>query len=911
MLGITFNVMGLRILFWNADGVHNKQSELENLVSDLNIDIIALNETRLTGRLVLQIPGFSCYRADRRSDGAGQGVAIMARADIDHSPIDIPLIYNLEAVGIRLQLANGNISLYSVYQSPNLPLFTMLNDIKALMNTGARVLVMGDLNAKHPYWSPGSANHRGNLVYELMLHDEVIVHAPSDPTLVHYRSEHDPSTPDLLLTQNVHTIQEIKTIHALSSNHLPVLVRLTTQLRRQPITKLNYAKANWDRFRSIINSSITLNNSTLKSAYEVDTTISHLQDTIIAARDSTVPVSTLKPWESSLPRNIKRKIKHKNQLRRYSAKETDSTFRETLKLEIKKYQYEINAALKLHGDEVWNRKLRKVDNPGTDLWRIARGLRSNSLFTIPPLKANDGTKASTDKDKSELLANSFSENMLLTSNWDSDEKQTVDTSINQLDISPLDKPLLVRPLEIKKCIDKLKSSKAPGPDKISNHLIKNLPQKAVVLLTKVFNACLMINYFPTVWKAAKVIAIHKPGKDPTDPSGYRPISLLPCLGKLFEKIIHHRLHRAADAEIIDEQFGFREAHSTTQQLARVAEAVSHGLNIHESTGMFLLDIEKAFDTVWHKALLHKLIKLGVPLSLTNLIRSYLSCRSFTVHIGNSSSRPKLVLAGVPQGSILGPQLFILYINDIPIQTRTTLACFADDTASLTSSKDTDLVISRLQLSLDLLSSYFQKWKLKINASKTEAIMFTRHRSLPPRTLKIDGYAIPWSRSVKYLGTVLDTKLNWSQNTQKLRLKGIKAMNALSPILNRKSCLSSSTKLSIYRTLVRPCITYACPVWSSTCTTNINKLQVIQNKALKFSYNTPICTNLSKLHVNIKFPILKDFIFKISKKFYLHSISKNKNKLINNICKTRKKNLQFIDSYNRYKLPHHLFLECNE
>lgn len=190
-------------------------------------------------------------------------------------------------------------------------------------------------------------------------------------------------------------------------------------------------------------------------------------------------------------------------------------------------------------------------------------------------------------------------------------------------------------------------------------------------------------------------------------------------------------------------------------------------------------------------------------------------------------------------------------------------------------------------------------------------MFSKSRSLPSRSLKVEGYEIPWSHSVKYLGIMLDRKLNWSVNTLSLRLKGIKALNVLYPILNRRACLSSKTKLNIYRTLVRPCITYACPVWSSTCPTNIKMLQVVQNKALKYAFNTYFRTNLQKLHIQIKFPTIYEYIFKLSKKFYLLKNQHSKNKYINNIGKTRKKNLPFIDKYNRYKLPHHLFLECDD
>lgn len=358
--------------------------------------------------------------------------------------------------------------------------------------------------------------------------------------------------------------------------------------------------------------------------------------------------------------------------------------------------------------------------------------------------------------------------------------------------------------------------------------------------------------------------------------------------------------------IINEQFGFRAAHSTVQQLARVSEYISHHLNLGQSTGMFLLDIEKAFDTVWHEGLLHKLINLNISLNLVKIIESYLTDRSFFVCIGDCASSSQMIPAGVPQGSILGPFLFLLYLNDIPIQPKTSLACFADDTASYTSSNDIDLIIGRLQLSIDRLHSYFSKWRLKLNEAKTEAILFTRQRKLPKRTLTIAGHNIPWSSSVRYLGITMDSKLNWSKHISNLRIKGAQAIGCLSPIFNRNSILSPLTKLRIYSTLIRPCLTYACPVWSSTCISNHQILQVVQNKCLKISFKTPYKTNLIKLHSKIKFPLLLNFILKITYKFY-NKIQNHKNPLISNICKTKISDLPYIDKYGTYRLPHHYLL----
>ncbi|VVD04376.1 unnamed protein product [Leptidea sinapis] len=155
-----FNHHELRILYWNADGIHRKQQELADLaVSTLKVDIIALCETRLTNRLKLNIPGYISYRQDKHRNGFGQGVALMIRSDLVHNLIQTPNTENLETIGISLNISNETITIFSIYLSPNLPLIT--KDIDNIMSSGTKVIAMGDLNSKHPLWSPGPSNNHG------------------------------------------------------------------------------------------------------------------------------------------------------------------------------------------------------------------------------------------------------------------------------------------------------------------------------------------------------------------------------------------------------------------------------------------------------------------------------------------------------------------------------------------------------------------------------------------------------------------------------------------------------------------------------------------------------------------------------------------------------------------------------
>lgn len=903
----------LRIIHWNADGVRTKIGELLDLSTHmLNADLIAISETRLAVSASLNTPGYVCYRKDKHTNGRGQGVALLVKRDIIHSTLTLPVTKSIEAVGISINISGLHYIVLSIYQSPNLPLLPL--DLDLLLSLGPRVILAGDFNARHPNWCISGSNSNGKTLFKQMLKKNFIIHAPLKPTLVHYRPENQHTKPDLIIAHNVPNISDVETITALSSNHLPVFFTLDGAYTQTNRTFYKYADADWIAFRKFINQNISLSCKTFNSIEAVDNAVTNLSEVLVSARDKHVPVSTSVSKPRKLPRFIQQLIKKKNRLRSQEVRNINIATRKELRQNINILQTRIKNAIITFYDAEWSRKLSNVDNPSADLWRVVKSLKIKPS-TMPPLTKQDGSITGNAQEQCNELAEAFYKNMCLTLDWSTSGNKVVNdvsTSINRLDdhtIRTLQNP--VSPKEIWKHIRLLKARKSPGVDTIHNALLKNIPQRCVVLLTKIFNGCLVLGYFPEFWKTGKVIALKKPGKDDTIPSNYRPISLLPTLGKLLERSIRDRLNKCINHKLKDEQFGFRSGHSTIQQLARVCEHIIHNINTNNSTGMFLLDIEKAFDTVWHDGLLHKLLDIGVHLDLAKIVQAYLHNRHFRVHIGDHTSDLYPIPAGVPQGSILGPTLFLIYLNDMPKQTRTHLACFADDTASYTTASDVDLIIDRLQLSIELLSEYFRKWKLKLNSSKTEAIMFTRKRKQPNNKLVIDGHHIPWQKSVKYLGVHIDERINWSQHINKLYLKGTQALNALSPVLNRKSNLSPTTKLRIYCTLVRPCITYASPVWSSTCESNYRKLQTIQNKALKISYNTPFYINLKSLHSRILLPNIKDFILKQTKTLYLNKTPNHSNNLISSIGRSRWRDLKYIDTYKRYRLPHHYILGCDE
>lgn len=236
------------------------------------------------------------------------------------------------------------------------------------------------------------------------------------------------------------------------------------------------------------------------------------------------------------------------------------------------------------------------------------------------------------------------------------------------DLARREPPRFCTTMQVQEIIMHLKLKKAAGLDKSTNRLIKSLPPIAIALLTRLFHGCFAISYFRRVWKLAKIIAIPKSGEDSQFPVNNRPISLLSNTGKVFEMLIlnHLEAHVSEENLIIKQQSGFREGYSTVQQILRITEKAAINFNLHRSTGLVLLDLEKAFDAVWHDGAIHKMMANSHPPMIVKIVKSFLSSRKAFVDVQGHASEIFDVPDGVPQGSLLSPHLFNLIINDIPI-----------------------------------------------------------------------------------------------------------------------------------------------------------------------------------------------------------------------------------------------------
>jgi hypothetical protein len=259
--------------------------------------------------------------------------------------------------------------------------------------------------------------------------------------------------------------------------------------------------------------------------------------------------------------------------------------------------------------------------------------------------------------------------------------------------------------------------------------------------------------------------------------------------------------------------------------------------------------------------------------------------------------------GVPQGSILGPALFNLYTHDIPQSPHTNIALYADDAAVLATSHADFQVGRYLQVALDRLADFYRRWRLKVNESKTEGVMFTHRNIYTLPQVRMGRETVEWSNEVKYLGVILDSKLTWCSHIKRAADKAKAGTLALYPIFNRHCALSVQTKQRIYKQLIRPVLTYACPVWNSAAQTHHNRAQRIQNRAFKIIYDTHPRQNLSRLHIQVREDTLLEHCMELTRKFY-KSIDRHDNPLIRDLGRYTIDELPF--RY-RHRMPKHRLL----
>lgn len=473
--------------------------------------------------------------------------------------------------------------------------------------------------------------------------------------------------------------------------------------------------------------------------------------------------------------------------------------------------------------------------------------------------------------------------------------------------------------EVSAILKKLPNKTSTGHDKIPTIVLKHLPPEYIKNYTILFNNALNLQYFPKEWKKAKIIPIYKKGKDPKRPSSYRPISLTPNISKVYEAIINNRIIEQCNSHKIipNNQYGFRAKHSTIHAINRLTSDICNYLNQNQIVGATLLDLEKAFDSVWINGLIHTLKRKKFSQNIINTIWDMITERSFQVNIGKETSNTYQIKEGLPQGMVNSPYLFNIFtadiINGYNLNTgnNTHSIAFADDVIIYTAGETPEAIHNKLNPLVNNIYNTYNSWNLKVNPDKSETIIFTRPLRFISKNkrAKNSEFAItiktgqdnsithiPTKNEVKYLGVTIDKLAKFNTHVETQLNKAIKAFRALHYLFYNKH-LTPKAKTICYLLLIRPLITYAAPIWWNISANQIEKLRTFERSCLRSiykMYKTPESEytknfNNRQLYNMAKIPRIDNFLIKITRNHFAQIIN-NKNEDIRKIATTLPPNL---------------------
>ena len=824
-----------RILVINFRSLLNKLSLLDAVIEEKHPDVILGSETWLTvGTKDSEIcpSGYNVFRKDRGSRGGGVLIMVSDKYTAETLPA---LDSKGESIWVKIELLGRKTLNLGAFYRPDVSHAESLVDLEdtlsKLRNVPGDVFYGGDFNFPGWDWESqtikeGSSALTLHQCFGDILDDNALVQVVREPT----RGQ---NTLDLMITNNPGIITCNTVVPGLSDHDIPLIeLDVNPALRKQKKRQVpQYRKANWKGLEGHMKQ---VRQTMDYQARNGNCTTEDLWSTFRAGLEKGVkqhiPHCQTKdknglPWLSN---NTKKMMKRRNRLHK-KLKQNSTTERQKRYSEIKR---DIQRSTRreywgyMEGIFTSNDEGPKQQHSGMKkFWAFIKRKKSGNSSSVAPLQEGDITRSDA-KGKAEILnrqfVNAFSKRQpisLAQSSTDATGNHSTHPMPN----------IEVTSKGVEKLLANLKPDKAAGPDQIQPRVLKQLSTVIATPLAMIFNSSLREGQIPGDWRQALVTPIYKKGKK-SDPANYRPVSLTCICCKVIEHIIVSNIMRHAQEHnlLYDLQHGFRSRRSCETQLLGFVDDLMRKLDAGRQTDVVVMDFAKAFDKVEHSHLCHKLRRYGIGGETNTWIHNFLAGRTQRVVVDGESSDWANVLSGVPQGSVLGPCLFLFYINDMPDGIKAKIRLFADDTIMYmtVSSKSP----GTLQDDLNKLVMWESNWHMMFHPDKCEILSITRSKNPIITNYTLRGHILKRTISAKYLGINLDHKLSWRPHICNITAKA----NSTLGFLRRNLQINSRTiKERAFNTLVRPTLEYCSSVWDPSTQDAKHMIEMVQRRGARY------------------------------------------------------------------------------
>jgi hypothetical protein len=813
----------------------NKKEELIAKISDYDPHIIAITEvkpkyTRFPiQESEIQLDGFECIPG---IEGEGRGVALYIKKSIQATKNEtMTSLVGMDTSWCDIKLDNNdNLLIGCIYNSPNAtPAHKELINkavLEASRSKASHVLLIGDFNYPEIDWkqhSCSAAETHPSSLFLRTFQDSFLTQHVTEPT--HHRGDQTANVLDLILTNEIGMVEDLEYLDPLGKSHHSTLTftlqcYVTSNLKSREVYL--YDKGNYVGLKAHFQSidwQGKLQNKTTEETWDC------IHETLMHAQQKFIPRITVKGIDAKkkqplwMNEKALAKVRRKHAAwRRYMDTREGRDYKVFCKAR-NQAKWATRQAIRQFEKGIANNAKK---NPAA-FYKYVRS-KTKTKSSIGNLEAN-GMKAETDQQKAEVLNNFFSS--VFTHEECSDIPHFEDRPYT----SPLD-DITFSSEQIKKVLDKLNPNKSPGPDKVHPRILRELSSELANPLCILFSRSVDEGLVPSMWKQACITPLFKKGSKKS-PGNYRPVSLTPILCKVMERLVRDSIvkHLKTNELLADEQHGFISGRSCVTQLLETVEDWTKIIDDRGGLDVVYFDFMKAFDTVPHCRLAHKLRAYGIQGKVLDWVKAFLKQRTQQVAVNGSKSSLEDVVSGVPQGSVLGPVLFVVYINDLPERVRSQIKLFADDT-KLYRRVSTIEDCRALQDDINALENWSRDWLLKFHPEKCKVMRIGRGQPDFTYTMSSsDGSIVNLevTNKEKDLGVWIDDKLNFKEHAQ---VAAKKANRIVGLIRRSMSSLDTNTFPLLFRSLVRPLIEYANTVWAPRFKGEQDLVEQVQRRATR-------------------------------------------------------------------------------